>query len=99
MQIIFGKLSISGLDSTLLPQNALLLMAGFPDPHQAARAATNYILNIKGIQSGTPVAVTGTPTTVGRQPAIVMTDINPSGGLEVHAPEANLKPRKTKKKS
>jgi hypothetical protein len=62
-------------------------MTGFPDPNQAARAATNYIVNVKGIASGTAVAVSGTPTTVGSQPAIVMTDINPSGGLEEHASE------------
>jgi hypothetical protein len=88
MQIIFGTLSIVNLTSMLLPQDALLLMAGFPDPQQAARAATNFIVNVKGISSGTAVAVTGTPITVGNQPAIVMSDINPSGGLEQHAPEA-----------
>ena len=70
----------------LYPQNAVLLMAEFPDPHQAARAATNYIVNVRGIGNG-PVAVTGTPTSVGNQPAIVMSDINSSGGLEQHAPE------------
>lgn len=90
MQIIFGRLSIVGLSSMLLPQNALLLMAGFPDPLQAARAATNFIVNVKGIPSGSSVAVTGTPTTVGSQPAIVMTDINTSGGLEKHATEATM---------
>jgi hypothetical protein len=89
MQIIFGTLSINGLISMLQPQNALLLMAGFPDPHQAARAATNFIVNVKGLTSGTAVAVTGTPTTVGTQPAIVMTNINAAGGLEEHAPEVN----------
>jgi hypothetical protein len=88
MQIIFGTLSIAGLNSILLPQNALLLMAGFPDPQQAARAATNFIVNVKGLANGTAVAVTGTPTTIGSQPAIVMSDINPAGGLEAHAPEA-----------
>jgi hypothetical protein len=88
MQIIFGRLSIVNLSSMLLPQNALLLVAGFPDPHQAARAATNLIVNVKGIANGAAVAVTGTPTSVGSQPAIVMTDINMAGGLEAHAPEA-----------
>jgi hypothetical protein len=87
MQIIFGTLSINGLTSILLPHNALLLMTGFPDPHQAARAATNFIVNVKGIASGSVVAVTGTPTSVGGQPAIVMSDINLAGGLEAHAPE------------
>jgi hypothetical protein len=86
MQIIFGRLSIESLTSMLYPQNAVLLMAGFPDPHQAARAATNYIVNVKGMGNG-PVAVTGTPTSVGNQAAIVMSDINPAGGLEQHAPE------------
>jgi hypothetical protein len=93
MQIIFGKLSITGLTSMLLPQDALLLMAGFPDPSQASRAATNFIVNIKGIPNGSAVAVTGTATTVGNQPAIVMTDINKAGGLEQHAPEANRTPQ------
>jgi len=87
MQIIFGTLSINGLTSFLLPQNALLLMAGFPDPHQAARAATNFIVNVKDIASGAAVAVAGTPTTVGSQRAIVMNDINTAGGLEAHAHE------------
>jgi hypothetical protein len=87
MQIIFGMLSISGLTSTLLPQKALLLLSGFPDPVQAARAATNLIVNIKGIASGTAVAVTGTPATVGDQPSIIMSDINAAGGLEAHAAE------------
>jgi hypothetical protein len=88
MQIIFGKLVIRKLDSFLIPQNALLVMAGFPDPAQAARAATNFIVNTKHIASDTPVAVTGVPFMIGAQPAIVMTDINPAGGLEAHAPEA-----------
>ena len=90
MQIIFGTLSISALNSFLQPQNALLLMAGFPDPQQAARAATNLIVNVKGIPNGTAVAVTGMPTTIGSQPAIVMSDINLAGGLENHAPEAQM---------
>ena len=98
MQIIFGTLSIRGLDSLLLPQNALLLMAGFPDPHQAARAATNFIVNVKGIASGSAVAVTGMPTTIGSQPAIVMTDINLAGGLEAHAPETKAPAAAPKKK-
>ena len=93
MQIIFGTLSIQGLNSLLLPQGSLLLMAGFPDPQQAARAATNFIVNIKGIADGTPVAVTGTPTSIGNQPAIIMSDINSSGGLEAHAPEAKTSPQ------
>jgi hypothetical protein len=88
MQIIFGSLSIIGLTSKLLPHQELLLMAGFPDPHQASRAATNFIVNVKAIPNGSGVAVTGVSTSVGSQPAIVMTDINPSGGLEQHAPEA-----------
>jgi len=88
MQIIFGTLSISGLNSFLLPQNALLLMGGFPDPEQAARAATNFIVNVKAIATGAAVAVTGVPTSIGTQPAIVMSDINLAGGLEAHAPEA-----------
>lgn len=85
MQIIFGTLSIFKLTSTLTPQNDLLLMTGFPDPNQAALAGTNFIVNIKGLSTGTPVAVTGIPTQVGGQPAIVMSDINASGGLEQHA--------------
>lgn len=93
MQIIFGTLAIEALNSFLLPQGALLLMTGFPDPQQAARAATNFIVNVKGIASGTAVAVTGMPTTIGSQSAIVMSDINPAGGLEAHAPEAQAPPK------
>ena len=88
MQIIFGTLSIVGLNSFLQPQNALLLLVGFPDPQQGARAATNAIVNVEAIPNGSMVAVTGTPTSIGQQPAIVMSNINPSGGLEAHAPEA-----------
>jgi hypothetical protein len=99
MQIIFGNLSIRGLDSFLLPQGALLLMSGFPDPKQAARAATNYIVNVKGIADGTAVAVTGMPTTIGSQPAIIVSDINPAGGLEVHAPEMKASKPKGSRKS
>jgi hypothetical protein len=87
MQVTFGTLSIQGLNSLLLPNNNLLLQTGFPDPQQAARAATNFIVNVKGIANNTPVAVTGTLTSIGSQPAIIMTDINPSGGLEAHAAE------------
>jgi hypothetical protein len=75
MQTILGTLSINGLNSMLLPQNALLLLAGFPDSLQAARAATDLIRDIKGIPSGAAVAVTGTPDAIGGQPAIVMSDI------------------------
>jgi hypothetical protein len=98
MQVIFGTLAINGLASMLRPQNALLLMSGFPDAQQASRAATNFIVNIKGLRSGTAVAVTGTSTSVGNQPAIVMTDINAAGGLEKHAPEALVaSPKRTRK--
>ena len=92
MQVIFGMLVARQLDSMLMPQNALLLMGGFPDPAQAARAATNFIVNVKGIVSGTPVAVTGVALMIGAQRAIVMGDINPAGGLEAHAPEAQAQP-------
>ncbi len=85
VQIIFGTLSIFKLTSMLSPQNDLLLLTGFPDPNQAALAATNFIVNVKGLSTGTPVAVTGIPTQVGSQPAVVMSDINASGGLEQHA--------------
>jgi hypothetical protein len=84
MQMFFGTLVINGLDSFLEPPNAWLLLGGYPDPQHAGWAATNYIVNVKGLQSGTPVAVSGIPTTVGSQPAIVMSDINASGGLEQH---------------
>lgn len=98
MEIIFGTLAIRGLDSSLLPQSALLLMSGFPDPHHAARAATNFIVNVKGLTDGTPVAVTGLPTPIGSQPAIVMSDINAAGGLEAHAPEMKAsKPKRSKR--
>lgn len=90
MQVIFGRVLVHQLISELLPQNALLLLSGFPDPAQASRAATNFIVNVRNIPSGSPVAVTGTPTSVGNQPAIVLTDINAAGGLETHAPEAQF---------
>jgi hypothetical protein len=93
MQIIFGTLAMAGLNAFLQPQNALLLMTGFPDPQQAARAATNFIVNIRGIANGAAVAVTGIPTTIGNQAAIVMSDINRAGGLEAHAPEAQVPPQ------
>jgi hypothetical protein len=84
MQIFFGQLTINGLDSMLVPPNAWLLLADYSDPQHAGWAATNYIVNVKGLKSGTPVVVSGIQTTVGAQPAIVMTDINASGGLEQH---------------
>jgi hypothetical protein len=84
MQMFFGQLQINGLDSYLVPPNAWLLLGGYSDPQHAGWAATNYIVNVKGLKSGTPVAVSGVATTVGSQPAIVMSDINASGGLEQH---------------
>jgi hypothetical protein len=59
MQNFAGTLSIQGSTSTLLEQNAILLLAGFPDVNQAKNAATNFIQNVKGIVSGTAVVVTG----------------------------------------
>jgi hypothetical protein len=85
MQIIFGNLSRRDLDSFLNPQNDWLLLAGFPDPQQAAVAATNFIVNIRHLPDGAAVIVTGIPTAVGAQPAIIMTDINPAGELMSHA--------------
>jgi hypothetical protein len=99
MQIIFGALSITGLESILNPQNAWLLLAGFPDPQQAGWAATNFIVNVKHIPNGSAVAVTGTPTSVGNQPAIVMSDVNVSGGLEQHATPQAVTAREAKSAS
>jgi hypothetical protein len=84
MQMFFGQLQINGLDSFLVPPDAWLLLGGYSDPQHAGWAATNYIVNVKGLKSGTPVAVSGIQTTVGSQPAIVMSDINASGRLEQH---------------
>jgi len=84
MQMFFGQLTVNGLDSMLVPPNAWLLLGGYSDPQHAGWAATNYIVNVKGLKSGTPVAVSGIQTTVGTQPAIVMSEINASGGLEQH---------------
>lgn len=84
MEFIFGAVSIRGLDSFLVPPNAWLLMAGFPDVRQAARAATNFIVNVRRIQNGSHVAVTGIKKTVGQQPAFEMTDINLAGTLALH---------------
>jgi hypothetical protein len=84
MQMFFGQLQINGLDSFLVPPNAWLLLGGYSDPQHAGWAATNYIVNVKGLKSGTPVALSGIATSVGSQPAIVMSEINASGGLEQH---------------
>jgi hypothetical protein len=87
MQMFFGTLNITGLSSFLEPPDALLLMSGFPDPQQASAAATNFIVNVKGLSNGTAVAVTGTAVAIGEQAAIVMTDINAAGALATHAAE------------
>jgi hypothetical protein len=84
MEIIFGALSIRDLDSFLVPQSAWLLMSGFPDARQAARAATNFIVNVRKLESGDHVAVTGLKRMVGQQPAIEMTAINLAGPLAAH---------------
>jgi hypothetical protein len=87
MEIMFGTLSIieSELTSLLEPGDNWLLLARFPDPDQAGRAATNFILNVKHLSNGAPVAVTGARNTIGTQPVIVMTDINAAGSLVEHA--------------
>jgi hypothetical protein len=84
MKILFGALSIRGLDSFLVPSDSWLLMSGFPDSRQAARAATNFIVNVRLLHSGDQVAVTGTKKAVGSQPAVEMTDINAAGTLATH---------------
>lgn len=76
MQNFAGTLSIQGSTSALIEQNAILLLAGFPDVNQAKNAATNFIQNVKGIASGAAVVVTGDASVVGTQPVIVMTDIH-----------------------
>lgn len=93
MQIFFGQLTISGLDSMLVPPNAWLLLGGYSDPQHAGWAATNYIVNVKGLKSGTPVVVSGVQTMVGTQPAIVMSEINASGGLEQHLTDPAVRSR------
>ncbi len=79
MPIYPGKLVIIGANSYLRQQNAaqdaLLLLAGYPDAQQAAAAATDYIVNEKGIAPGTDVEVTGTKAPIGQQDAIRMSDI------------------------
>jgi hypothetical protein len=85
VEIIFGSLSGRKLDTFLMPQNAWLLLNGFPDPAQAARAATNFIVNIKHLENGSPVAVTGVRIMVGTQRAIILSDINAAGPLMEHA--------------
>jgi hypothetical protein len=85
MQIFFGTLNVTGLSSFLKPPDSLLLMSGFPDPQQASAAATNFIVNVKGLSHGTAVAVTGTASSIGEQAAIVMSDINAGGALAAHA--------------
>lgn len=85
MQIFFGTLSVHGLSSVLMPENDWLLMINFPDPEQAGRAATNFIANVKHLPNNIPVAVTGTRSSIGAQPVIVMSDINAAGALIEHA--------------
>ncbi|HUA83750.1 MAG TPA: hypothetical protein VMB85_07815 [Bryobacteraceae bacterium] len=87
MATIRGTLKIHPTDAVLLPQNVLLLMTGFPDPQQAANAAHDFIVNVKGIPDQTLVDVDGVPTTIGEQPAIVMSDINPAPAPATQAPE------------
>jgi len=84
MQIIFGTLSIRELDSFLMPQRSWLLLTGYPDLQHAAAAATNFIVNVKGLEDNAAVAVTGTPKTIGSQPVIVMSGINAAGSLMAH---------------
>ena len=87
MQLIFGTLTVDepNLASFLDPAEEWLLLAGFPDPAQAGHAATNFILNVRHLSNGSPVAVTGTRSTIGTQPVIMMTDINAAGSLMEHA--------------
>jgi hypothetical protein len=81
----FGTLSIQGLNSFLTPQSSWLLLVGFPDPKQAAVAATNFIVNVRHLADQAQVAVTGARSTVGSQPIIIMSDINAAGALMAHA--------------
>jgi len=76
MATIRGTLRINATDAVLVEQGALLLMTGFPDPQQAASAARDFIVKVKGIPNNTVVDVTGVSTNIGKQPAIVMSDIN-----------------------
>ncbi len=85
MEVNFGALSIQGLNSLLLPQDAWLLLVGFPDPKQAGVAATNFIVNVRHLADQAHVAVTGTKGTVGSQAVIIMSDINAAGALMAHA--------------
>src|SRR5215467_3898542 len=81
MHILFGTLSLKGLDSYLMPQSAWLLMSGFPDRQQAAVAATNFIVNVRNLEDGTNVAVIGDPTLVDGRPVIILADANAAGTL------------------
>jgi len=85
MEVIFGTLSIQGLNSLLMPQDSWLLLVGFPDPKQAGVAATNFIVNVRHLANQAQVAVTGTRSTLGSQSVIVMSDINAAGALMAHA--------------
>jgi len=85
MEVNFGTLSIQGLNSFLFPQGSWLLLVGFPDPKQAAVAATNFIVNVRHLADQAQVAVTGTRGTVGSQAVIIMSDINAAGALMAHA--------------
>jgi|HubBroStandDraft_5_1064220.scaffolds.fasta_scaffold853520_2 hypothetical protein len=78
MATIRGTLRINATDTVLVEQDALLLMNGFPDPQQAASAARDFIVKVRGIPNNTLVDVTGVSTNIGEQAAIVMSDINPA---------------------
>ena len=111
MELIFGTLSIDepNLTSLLVEAEASdnwLLLSGFPDPYQAGRAATNFIVNTRHLSSGVAVAVTGTRSTIGTQPVVTMTDISAAGSLMQHAlasmkegKAASAGPRNLRKKS
>ena len=72
---ISGRLSIVGNNSFLMPGNAWLLMAGYPDAGQAGLVATRFIVKTRQLQTNANVQVIGTRGVVQTQPVIAMTDI------------------------
>lgn len=86
MPIIRGTLQINATDAILLPQDALLLLTNFPDAQQAANAAHDFIVKVKGIPNHTLVDVDGVSTSIGEQPAIVMSNINQAPPPKVLSP-------------
>lgn len=72
-----GTLMIISNQSTL--DNALLLMAGYPDAAQAMYEATRFLIKDRGLNSGQQIVVTGDKGTINTVSIIVLTDAHAAG--------------------